>query len=73
MTKPINASEQGLKPHYRVRVVRPNALRHLAWWTEPRIDQDVTSRVGGDWIHGHQYRDTIGLINGEAITWRWTE
>ena len=48
-------------------------LRHLPWWTEPRIDQDVTSRVGGDWIHGHQYRDTIGLINGEAITWRWTE
>jgi hypothetical protein len=49
---------------------------HLAWWTEPKIDQDVMSRVGGDWIDDHQYRDTIGLINGGAITantWRWTE
>ena len=51
-------------------------LRHLPWWTEPRIDQDVTSRVGGDWIDDHQSRDTIGLINWEAntsITRRWTE
>jgi hypothetical protein len=21
------------------------ALLHLAWWTEPKIDQDMTSRV----------------------------
>ena len=72
MTKPISASKQGLKPHYRVRVVLPNALRHLASWTEAKIDQDLTTRVAGDWIDDHQYRDTIGLINGEAITWRWT-
>jgi hypothetical protein len=76
MTKPISASKQGLKPHYRVRVVLPNALRHLASWTEAKIDQDLTTRVAGDWIDDHQYRDTIGLINWEAITaitWRWTE
>ena len=42
MTKPISASEQGLKPHYRVRVVLLNALLHLGSWTEPKIDQDLT-------------------------------
>ena len=76
MTKPISASEQGLKPCYRVRVVLPHALRHLASWTEPKIDQDLTTRVEGDWIDDPQCRDTIGLINWEAITaitWRWTE
>ena len=46
MTKPIR-SEQGLKPHYRVRVVLPNALLHLASWTEAKIDQDLTTRVAG--------------------------
>jgi hypothetical protein len=63
-------------PHYRARVVLPDALRHLASWTEAKIDQDLTTRVGGDWIDDHRYRDTIGLINWEAITaitWRWTE
>jgi len=39
MSKSISASEQGL-PHYRVRVVLPKALRHLASWTEAKIDQD---------------------------------
>jgi hypothetical protein len=76
MTEPISASEQGLKPHYRVRVVLPNALLHLASWTEPKIDQDLTTRGGGDWIDDRQYRNTIGLINWEAITaitWRWAE
>ena len=75
MTKLISASEQGL-PHYRARVVLPDALRHLASWTEAKIDQDLTTRVAGDWIDDHQYRDTAGLINWEAImaiTWRWTE
>ena len=76
MTKPISASQLGLKPYYRVRVVLPHALPHLASWTEPKIDQDLTTRVEGDWIDDPQYRDTIGLINWEAITaitWRWTE
>jgi hypothetical protein len=72
MTKSISASEQGLL-HYRVRVVLPNALLHLSSWTEPKIDQDLTRRVAGDWIDDHPYRETIGLINWEAITWRWTE
>jgi hypothetical protein len=76
MTKRISASGQGLKPHYRVRVVLPNALLHLASWTEPKIDQDLTTRVEDGWIDDHQYRNSIGLINWEAITaitWRWTE
>jgi hypothetical protein len=40
------------------------------------IDQDLATGVGGDWINDHQYRDTIGLINWEAITantWRWAK
>src|SRR5215203_7305211 len=63
----------GLEAHYRVRFVLPNALLHLASWAEPNIDQDLATGVGGDWINDHQYRDTIGLINWEAITantWR---
>ena len=73
MTKPISTSEQGLKPHYRVWVVVSNPLLHLASWTEPKIDQDLTTRVEGGWIDDHQYNETIGLINWEAITaitWR---
>jgi hypothetical protein len=33
MTRPIKASEQGLKPHYRVRVVLPGVILHLASWS----------------------------------------
>jgi hypothetical protein len=73
MTKPISASEQSLKPYSRVRIVLPDALLRLSSWTEAKIDQDLTTRVGGDWIGDHRYRDTIGLINWEAITSRWTE
>jgi hypothetical protein len=62
MTKPISASGQGL-PRYRVRVVLPNALLHLRSWTEAKIDQDLTTRVAGDWIDDHRYRDDMGLIN----------
>ena len=42
----------------------------------PNIDQDLATGVGGDWINDYQYRDTIGLINWEAITantWRWAK
>jgi hypothetical protein len=60
-----------LKARYRVRVVLPSALLHLASWSEARSTR--TTRVAGDWIDDHQDRDTIGLINWEAITWRWTE
>ena len=36
MTKPISASEQGLKPHYRVWVVVRNALLHPHRGPRPR-------------------------------------
>jgi hypothetical protein len=51
-----------------VRFVLPNALLHLASLPEPNIDQDLATGVGGDCINDHPYRDTIGLINWEAIT-----
>jgi hypothetical protein len=77
MTKAISASEQGLKPNDKVRVARPGALHHLASLTEPKIiGGSWDKRVQADWSVDHQYGDTIGLINWEAITaiaLRWTE
>ena len=72
MTKPISASQLGLKPYYRVRVVLPHALPHLASWTEPKIDQDLTTRVEGDWIDDPQYRvhhrlDKLGSHHGHHV------
>jgi hypothetical protein len=77
MTKPISASEPGPKPHYKVRVVLPSAILHLASWTEPTItDGDEYSHeiVKAEWIGNHHYGDTIGFIDwraATAITWRW--
>jgi hypothetical protein len=78
MTKPISASEQGLKPHYKVRVVLPGAILHLASWKPPRRDRDFDYRwqAGTDWIDDPLYGDTIGFIDWPsvvAITWRWSE
>ena len=64
MTKSISASERGL-PHYRVRVIRPNATSHRG----PRPRSTMTDDAGRrHWIDDHQYRDTIGLINCGANT-----
>jgi hypothetical protein len=76
MTKAISASEQGLKPNYKVRVARPGALLHLASWTEPEIiGGSWDKRVEADRSVDHQCSDAMGLINWEsmAIAWRWTE
>jgi len=82
MTKPITASAVGLKPHWKVRVVLPNALLHLASTTEPRIEKHIdpasgqlTRRVLADWISDHEYGDTFGFIDwpsATGITWRWS-
>lgn len=80
MTKPIKASEHGLEPHYKVRVVIDGALLHLASRDEPHEDHDPydggAAFWAADWIADPRYGDTIGFINWSqvaAITWRWSE
>ena len=82
MTKPISAAEQGLKSHYKVRVVVSGAILHLASWTEPEIshswgtvnDQKVYEvegeglRVMAGWINDHQYGDTLGYIDWREVS-----
>lgn len=72
MTKQIIASELGLEPHYKVRVVLPGALLHLASKHAPKKTPDGWH---ADWIDDHRYGDTIGFIDWNqvaAITWRWS-
>ena len=42
MTKAVSAVERGLKPHYKVRIVLPGAILHLASKDEPMcVDHDI--------------------------------
>lgn len=72
MPKQIIASDLGLEPHYKVRVVLPGALLHLASKDEPAETLDGWQ---ADWIRDHRYGDTVGFIDWNqvtAITWRWS-
>jgi hypothetical protein len=72
MTKQIVASEVGLDSHYKVRVVLPGAILHLASKDEPRKNHDGWDAA---WIDDHRYGDTIGFIDWGAVvavTWRWS-
>lgn len=76
MSKAIKATELGLAPHWKVRVVVPGALLHLASKTEPRVVQHggVVGDVVAEWICAPDYGDTIGYIDwtkAAAITWRY--
>jgi hypothetical protein len=80
MTKPIKAQEQGLQPHYKVRVVIPGAVLHLAARTEPEVKVDgygALQHVKADWyVNDPGYGDTAGYIDWtavRAVTWRWSE
>ena len=73
MTKPISASETGLDPHWKVRVVLPGAILHLASSVEPRMDPFD----GLIWepMDDYRYGDTQGYIDWNAvigITWRYS-
>ena len=79
MTRPIKASEHNLEPHYKVRVVYPGSILHLASRTEPQIDLDVVRKrplnVQADWIADPAYGDTPGHLDWRetlAVTWRWS-
>ena len=84
MTTRAKASDRGLKPHYKVRVVLPGAILHLCSWTQPQLHYTwqqgavtvSSADVEADWIDDRGYGDTIGFIDWSevaAITWRWTE
>jgi hypothetical protein len=79
MTKRIIASELGLDPHYKVRVVLPGVCLHLASKDEPKIRRHYDGGGGhwdADWIDDPRYGDTVGFIDWAsvvAITWRRSE
>jgi hypothetical protein len=72
MTRRQKATEVGLRPHWKVRVVLPGALLHFASSSEPRWIHD---QLEADWIDEPEYGDTIGYLDWGsvvAVTWRWS-
>ena len=74
MTTPLQATNRGLRPHYKVRVVLPGAILHLASWTEPTFPPEVRGPLVANWINDPDYGDTIGFVDWSqmvAVTWRY--
>lgn len=76
----ITSSESGQEPHYRVRVVLPNALLFFASRTEPKVRMsahpNVIAEVVAEWIEHPDYGDSIGYVQWgqvSAVTWRYSE
>jgi hypothetical protein len=70
------ATENGLAPHFKVRIVLPGVVLHLASHTEPQpiYGDGVLVGVDASWIGGHEYGDTLGHIDWSAVvavSWRW--
>lgn len=62
------------EPHFKVRLVFPGAVIHVASWTEP--ERSAFGGWSADWITDWRYGDTIGELDWSlltAITWRWSE
>jgi hypothetical protein len=67
--------------HFKVRIVLPGALLHLASKTEPKLNPGFVqgrsrlTSVEADWISDPDVSDTVGYIDWPAvvgITWRYT-
>lgn len=77
MPAPKQATPNGLKPHYKVRVVFPGALIHVAAWTEPEVtlNGDGSVTVVADWVSHPDYGDTMSPMfdwtKAVAVTWRY--
>ena len=76
MPRRVTATEEGLLPHYKVRVVLPGAILHLASATEPQVKVvGAQLRIEAEWIVESDYGDAIGWIDWDkvaAVTWRWS-
>ena len=78
MTKRQRASETGLEPHFKVRVVVPGAMLHLASKTRPawETQPDGQRALIAEWIDDPEYGDSIVEIEWShvvAVTCRWSE
>lgn len=70
MPLPKQASDRGLQPHWKVRIVFPGSIVHVASWTEPVMRG---REVQAEWVADSAYGDTIGFIDWPtviAVTWR---
>lgn len=63
------------EPYWKLRVVMPGAILHLASWDEPRLERDDDGRIVG--VHADLIADgradTLGYIDWtavKAVTWR---
>ena len=78
MPKPISAADRNMPPHWKVRIVLPGAIIHLASMVEPAVvftDRQVTG-LNAEWIDGTEHGDTLGFIHWPSvvgITWRMAE
>lgn len=83
MTKPLKASDAGLKPHWKVRIYLNAGAIHTASWKRPELsllwnspDRVLGDRlVKADWIQDSEYGDVIGSVDWDhvvAISWRWS-
>lgn len=84
MPRAMKASEPGLESHYKVRVVLPGVILHLAsstapelrWGSDIGLEGAPLEAVDAEWIEDADYGDTIGFIDWAkvvAITWRYSE
>jgi hypothetical protein len=78
VTKAIGSDGE---PYWKVRVVFPGVVLHLASKTEPIVEKyidndtlELTRRVKADWLTDDR-ADTLGYIDWssiKAVTWRRT-
>lgn len=76
---PRRVTEPDQEHFYRVRVVLPGALLHLASRDEPRLIRDSLGRleaVEARWVRNNpEAGDDLGYVRWAeviAITWRWS-
>jgi len=76
MTKRITTDDAD-SHHWKVRVVFPGAIVHLASSTKPEVEHldDGGRYVWADWLDDPECGDSVGWIDWSqaiAVTWRHT-
>ena len=69
MTRAMSATEQGLEPHWKVRIVLPSAMLHCASWSEPKwsdsqVRETGRAAVGADRRAGVRRHDRVHRLVG---------